>query len=90
MDQVARASENDSQAAGAMLQIIQGFMDTQALHVVAQLRIADLLKDAPRTGEDLARATNSHTLSLTPLLRALTTIGATRRRSRSSRIAGVR
>jgi len=46
---------------------------TQALYVAAELGIADLLSQGPRTSEDLAAATNSHPSSLRRLLQALST-----------------
>ncbi|MFZ0850291.1 MAG: methyltransferase [Hyphomicrobiaceae bacterium] len=39
--------------------------------MAASLRLADLLKDGPRTSEDLAQATGTHARSLYRLLRAL-------------------
>ncbi|MGH9550503.1 MAG: methyltransferase, partial [Terriglobales bacterium] len=46
----------------------------QALYVAAELRIADLLSDGPRTSAELASATGAHEPSLHRLLRALTAI----------------
>jgi hypothetical protein len=43
---------------------------SQALHVAAQLGIADLLKDGPQTVAQLAEATGTHARSLYRLLRA--------------------
>lgn len=47
----------------------------QALHVTAELRIADLLADGPRTVEELAQASSSHAPSLYRLLRMLAGAG---------------
>jgi hypothetical protein len=58
-----------------LLALINGFHVTQALHVAAKLRIADQLKDGPRSVEELAKLTNSHAGSLYRLLRALAAIG---------------
>src|SRR5690606_5625992 len=41
----------------------------------ANLGIADLLKDGPRSADDLARATGTHSRSLYRLLRALASVG---------------
>jgi Dimerisation domain len=38
-------------------QLIRGFQVTQCIYVAAKLRIADLLKDCPRSSEELAQAT---------------------------------
>ena len=56
----------------------------QAIHVAAELRIADLLAEGPRTSEDLATATGTDALSLRRLLRALTTIDICRERDDGS------
>jgi hypothetical protein len=47
----------------------------QAIHVAAQLGIADLVHSAPRTLAELASLTHTHEPSLGRILRALTTIG---------------
>lgn len=53
-------------------QIIQGFQVTQCIYVAAKLGIADLLKDGPRTSEELAQVTGTHAPSLYRVLRLLT------------------
>jgi precorrin-6B methylase 2 len=47
----------------------------QAISAAAQLGIADLLKNGPRSAEELARGSKTHAPSLYRLLRALTTAG---------------
>ena len=47
---------------------------TQCIYVAAKLGIADLLKDGPRTSEDLAQATGTHAPSLYRVLRLLTAV----------------
>jgi hypothetical protein len=59
----------------AMLQMIQSFWVSRALHVAAELGIADLLKDGPRSREELAIATATHAASLYRVLRALSSVG---------------
>jgi hypothetical protein len=54
--------------------LIQGFQVTQCIHVAAKLGIADLLKDGPRTSEDLAQATGTDASSLYRVLRVLTAV----------------
>lgn len=60
---------------GQMSHLIYGYMTSQAIAVAAKLGIADLLKEEPRTAEELANATKAHTPSLTRLLRMLTSVG---------------
>jgi ubiquinone/menaquinone biosynthesis C-methylase UbiE/predicted transcriptional regulator len=65
-----------NQAAGpspqaVMMRLLTGYWITQALHVAAQLGIADLLKDGPQPITRLAEATGAHGRSLYRLLRAL-------------------
>lgn len=55
--------------------MIRGFQLSQAIHVAAVLGIADLLRDGPRTSEELARATDAHPATLYRLLRALSAVG---------------
>ena len=40
----------------ALATLINGYQTSQMLHVAAKLRIADLLKDGPRSAADLAAA----------------------------------
>ncbi|HEY6407698.1 MAG TPA: methyltransferase, partial [Ktedonobacteraceae bacterium] len=55
-------------------QLIQGFQVTQCIYVASKLGIADLLKDGPRTSEDLAQVTGTHAPSLYRVLRLLTSV----------------
>ena len=55
-------------------QLIQGFQVTQCIYVAATLGIADLLKDGPKSSEDLAQATGTHAPSLYRVLRLLTAV----------------
>jgi len=58
-----------------MLQMIQGFWMSRAIYVAAKLGIADLLKDGPKSPQELAQATGSHAPSLYRVLRALQSVG---------------
>ena len=58
-----------------------GFAVAQALHVAAELGIADLLQDGPRNAGDLARATGSDAGALYRLLRFLAGEGVFREES---------
>ncbi len=57
-----------------LLEMINGSWIAQAIAVTAELGLADLLRDGPRTSVDLASATGTDAPSLHRLLRALTTI----------------
>jgi predicted O-methyltransferase YrrM len=57
------------------LNLITGYWISQAIHVAAQLGIADLLGKRGRPIEDLARATNANPDALYRLLRALAASG---------------
>ena len=57
-----------------LAQLLTGYWVSQALYVAAKLGLADLLKDGPRTADDLASATQAHPRSLYRLLRALASI----------------
>jgi hypothetical protein len=58
-----------------ILRLIRGTRVAEALYVVTELGIADLLKDGPRTPEDLARKSNTDPEALYRLLRALASVG---------------
>src|SRR3954462_3733414 len=68
-------AQNATPAPDALLQVITGFASAQIVHVAAQLGLADLLSDGPRSVEDLAAATGTHAPSLARLVRALTALG---------------
>lgn len=55
--------------------MIFGFRISQAIYVAAELGIADLLIEGPRTAEDLAEQTRTHSEALYRLLRALASVG---------------
>jgi ubiquinone/menaquinone biosynthesis C-methylase UbiE len=59
----------------ALRRMIVGYRLSQALFVAAELGIADLLKDRPRSIDDLAQATGAHPPSLYRLLRLLASEG---------------
>jgi O-methyltransferase domain/Dimerisation domain len=58
-----------------LMRLVNGFRVSQAIHVAATLGIADLLKEGPRSSNDLAAATNSDPGTLYRLLRALAAAG---------------
>ena len=59
----------------AMLQLISGFWISRCIYIAAKLGIPDLVKDAPKTAEELATATGTHAPSLFRVLRALASVG---------------
>ncbi len=65
---------NDFPPQLVLQQLIQGFQVTQCIYVAARLGIADLLKDGPRSSEDLAQVTGTHAPSLYRVLRLLTAV----------------
>ena len=56
-------------------QLLYGFVTSQAIYVAANLKIADLIGDVPKTTEEVARATKAHAPSIRRLLRMLTSVG---------------
>ena len=58
-----------------MQQMILGFWQSRAIRAAAQFRIPDLLKDGPRSSDELAAASGTHPRSLYRLLRALASVG---------------
>ena len=59
----------------ALLQMITGYWLSQAIHVVAKLGIADLVKNGPKDRDELARATKMHPHALYRVLRAIASVG---------------
>ena len=66
---------NEANPASDLMRLVNGYQVSQAIHVAATLGIADLLKDGPRSADDLAAATGSHAGSLYRVLRALAAVG---------------
>src|SRR5262245_50209595 len=58
-----------------MSRLLTSYWTTLAVHVAAKLKLADRLKDGPRTAGELAQATGTHAPSLYRLLRALASLG---------------
>jgi len=61
----------------ALIEVIGGYMASQALRLAAELKIADLIHDGVDTSTALAEATGSHAPSLHRLLRMLAAVGIT-------------
>jgi Dimerisation domain len=58
-----------------LLRMMTGYWQAKALAVAAELGIADLLRDGPRTAASLAETCNADAGSLYRLLRALASVG---------------
>ena len=58
-----------------MAALINGYQTSQMLHVAAKLRIADLLKDGPRSTADLAAAAGAQEDALYRVMRTLASLG---------------
>ena len=63
------------QNAFALFGMLSGAWGARVLQVGTELGIADILKDGPKTVEDIARATEVDPSSLTRLMRALVALG---------------
>jgi hypothetical protein len=59
----------------AVLQMASGYWVSRSIYVAAKLGIADLLKDSPKSCDELAAATGTNAPSLYRLLRALASLG---------------
>jgi hypothetical protein len=59
----------------AVLQMASGYWVSRSIYVAAKLGIADLLKDSPKSCDELATATGTHAPSLYRVLRALASLG---------------
>ena len=58
-----------------LLRMLTGYWVSKALTVGAELGLADLLQDGPRTSDDLAAACGADPSTLYRLLRALASVG---------------
>ena len=58
-----------------VIQMATAYWVSRAVYAVAQLGIADLLRDGPRDAVDLAAATGTHSPALHRVLRALASVG---------------
>jgi hypothetical protein len=47
-----------------IMRIVSGYWTSQVLYVAAKLGIADLLKEGPKTADELASSTQTHPRSL--------------------------
>lgn len=68
-------SQDEDVSPKTVLELITGKWKTQAVCVAAELGIADLLKDGPRSAQEIAQAVDASEDALYRLLRALTSLG---------------
>ncbi len=66
---------NQSSSSMALKQMIDGYKVTKLIVVAAKLGIADMLKDGPKTSDDLAQSVGAHPQALDRVLRALASFG---------------
>src|SRR5262245_59883283 len=55
--------------------MLVAYWTSQAVHGVAKRGVADLVKDGPKSADELAKATKTHSRSLYRVLRALASVG---------------
>jgi hypothetical protein len=67
--------QREQSPATILRRLVNGYQISQAIHVAAVLGIADLLKDGPRTCDELAASTDTHAPTLYRLMRALASVG---------------
>ncbi len=67
--------EIEEQPAVTLIRLTNGYQVTQAIHVAATLKLADLIANDPRSAEELGRLVEANSESLYRLLRALATVG---------------
>ncbi len=65
----------DVTAPEALLRMMTGYWISKAIHVAAELGIADLVRDGPKTSEELATRCGADPQALYRLLRALASVG---------------
>ncbi len=72
---MTRTTAIDIQSSKRLIELTIGGWFTQAIYVAAELGIADLLIEGPRTAGELAEDTNTHSGALYRVLRALASAG---------------
>ena len=72
-----------------MLSLIDGYLSTSLIYVVAELKIADLLRDGPKDTAYLAQKTGAHEQCLYRVLRALSCIQVFRESKRGFELTGL-
>lgn len=62
-----------------LIRLVTGYKISIAISIAAQLGIADLLHESPKTADELAHLTDTHSQSLFRFLRVLSSVGVFRR-----------
>lgn len=75
MSKAAQQMMNGEPPEVALMKMLGGFAISQSLYVAARLGIADLLKDGPRSVEELAEATETKARPLYRVMRLLASAG---------------
>jgi predicted transcriptional regulator len=75
MPSTARSITTTVEGAARLLELIQMRLVSEAVHVVAQLGVADLLADGPKSTDQLAQSCGADATSLGRVLRALASFG---------------
>lgn len=65
------AAQDSASSASKLLALVAGHRITAVIYVAAELGIADLIAEGPKTAAELARLTDTHESSLLRLMRAL-------------------
>lgn len=73
MSDTAAATATDLQA--ALRQKLRGYMETQLIHVAAQLEVMDILGESAKSSAEVARACSAHVPSVHRLMQGLTHMG---------------
>ena len=69
------SAEHQTPPPAAMMGLITGYWISQAVGVVAQLGVADLLSDGPRSNDEIAQAVRAEPQPMFRVLRLLTSLG---------------
>lgn len=75
MNEHDESSTADISPSVTMFQMVRAFFISRAIYIAAKLGLADLLKDEPRSSEELAQATGTDPSALYRLMRALASVG---------------
>lgn len=75
MDQIQGQLEGTQSSTRIILQLLLGLWMGRCIHIAANLGLADLLKDGPKSVQELAQLTDTHAPSLYRLLRCFASAG---------------
>ncbi len=74
-DKIQHKASPEIPPAAQLMQMVFGFITSQAISVAARLGLADLLKDGAKSADELAQATGAQARPLYRILRALASAG---------------